>query len=413
VPVRIRAKAPLRLSFAGGGTDVSPFLEREGGCVLSATISRYSWGTLSPREDGQIYLESADLGALFYFDTRSNLVYDGKMDLAKAAIRNLNGQDSEGFDLFLQTDAPPGSGLGSSSSLMVNMIGLLREFKALPLTEYDMADLAFQIERKQLGIRGGLQDQYASVFGGFNFIEFHADHVIVNPLRINRDSTNELEHNLLLCYTGKPRTTDGIIQDQVGRYEHNDEAALERYRKPRHAQQTGRTLRLAAPGLAGSRKKTSRGRRSAHSSRSPRLQLRAIRRRSQRRVSRSCSLELERLNAVNLREKIAGVNGKLAVLLGETRQALRGERDFGPEQIHALREPLTEMDPIMSCSKELRVLQPELEGELDLYKSQIGELQDTLEKVRVMLLARQAQMLANRSQLHAMNSWANTLGQTR
>ena len=231
MPVRIRAKAPLRLSFAGGGTDVSPFLEREGGCVLSATISRYSWGTLSPREDGQIHLESADLGALFYFDARSNLVYDGKMDLAKAAIRTLSGQDSKGFDLFLQTDAPPGSGLGSSSSLVVNMIGLLREFKALPLTEYEMADLAFQIERKQLGIRGGMQDQYASVFGGFNFIEFHADHVIVNPLRINRDSTNELEHNLLLCYTGKPRTTDGIIQDQVGRYEHNEAAAMEGLRK--------------------------------------------------------------------------------------------------------------------------------------------------------------------------------------
>ena len=228
---RIRAKAPLRLSFAGGGTDVSPFLEREGGCVLSATISRYSWGTLSPREDGQIHLESADLGALFYFDTRSNLVYDGKMDLAKAAIRTLSGQDSEGFDLFLQTDAPPGSGLGSSSSLVVNMIGLLREFKALPLTEYEMADLAYQIERKQLSIRGGMQDQYASVFGGFNFIEFHADHVIVNPLRINRDSANELEHNLLLCYTGKPRTTDGIIQDQVGRYEQSEDAALEGLRK--------------------------------------------------------------------------------------------------------------------------------------------------------------------------------------
>src|SRR5262249_4719304 len=123
LPIRIRAKAPLRLSFAGGGTDVAPFPEREGGCVLSATISRYSWGTLMPREDGQIHLESADLGALFYFDTRSNLVYDGKMDLAKAAIRTLSGQDSSGFDLFLKTDAPPGSGLGSSSSLMVNMIG--------------------------------------------------------------------------------------------------------------------------------------------------------------------------------------------------------------------------------------------------------------------------------------------------
>src|SRR5262249_36495346 len=126
VPIRIRAKAPLRLSFAGGGTDVSPFPEREGGCVLSATISRYSWGTLTPREDSQIHLESADLGAMFYFDTRSSLVYDGKMDLAKAAIRTFSGQDSQGFDLFLKTDAPPGSGLGSSSSLMVNLIGLLR-----------------------------------------------------------------------------------------------------------------------------------------------------------------------------------------------------------------------------------------------------------------------------------------------
>lgn len=227
MPVRIRAKAPLRLSFAGGGTDVSPFIEREGGCVLSATISRYSWGTLSPREDGQIHIESADLGALFYFDTRSNLVYDGKMDLAKAAIRNLGGQDSRGFDLFLQTDAPPGSGLGSSSSLMVNMIGMMREFKSLPLTEYETAEMAYQIERKQLGIKGGMQDQYAAVFGGFNFIEFHADHVIVNPLRINRDTANELEHNLLLCYTGKPRTTDGIITDQVDRYEHNEETAIE------------------------------------------------------------------------------------------------------------------------------------------------------------------------------------------
>src|SRR5271156_3839262 len=134
VPLRIRAKAPLRLSFAGGGTDVSPFFEKEGGCVLSATISRYSWGTLSPRQDEQIHIESADLGALFYFDSRSNMVFDGKMDLAKAAIRTLSGEDLRGFDLFLKTDAPPGSGLGSSSSLVVNMIGLLREFKSLPFT---------------------------------------------------------------------------------------------------------------------------------------------------------------------------------------------------------------------------------------------------------------------------------------
>jgi D-glycero-alpha-D-manno-heptose-7-phosphate kinase len=168
---------------------------------------------------------------MFYFDTRSNLVYDGRMDLAKAAIRNLSGQDSQGFDLFLQTDAPPGSGLGSSSSLVVNMIGLLRDFKSLPLTEYETAEMAFQIERRELGIPGGMQDQYAATFGGFNFIEFHHEHVIVNSLRMNRDAANELEHNLLLCYTGKPRKNDGIIQDQVGRYEQNEEAALEGLRR--------------------------------------------------------------------------------------------------------------------------------------------------------------------------------------
>src|SRR5271155_1771653 len=230
--IRIRAKAPLRLSFAGGGTDVAPFLEREGGCVLSATISRYSWGMLAPRSDNQIHIESADLGALFYFDTQSNLVYDGKLDLAKAAIRNLlNGDGHKGFDLFLQTDAPPGSGLGSSSSLMVNLIGLLREFKNMPLTEYEIAEMAYTIERKQLGIQGGMQDQYAAAFGGFNFMEFSADRVLVNPLRIHQDTTNELEHNLLLCYTGKPRANEGIIQDQVGRYEHNEEKTLEGLRR--------------------------------------------------------------------------------------------------------------------------------------------------------------------------------------
>ena len=110
---------------------------------------------------------------------------------------------------------------------MVNLIGLMREFKSLPLTDYETAELAYQLERKELNIQGGMQDQYAAAFGGFNFIEFGADHVVVNPLRIHRDTSNELEHNLLLCYTGKPRANDGIIQDQVGRYEQHDEKAME------------------------------------------------------------------------------------------------------------------------------------------------------------------------------------------
>jgi len=224
--MRFRAKAPLRLSFAGGGTDVRPFSDQEGGCVLNATITRHAWGALSSRRDGQIQIESADFGSLLQFDSNTPIVYDGKMDLAKAAIRNLGGQYSGGFDLFLHTDAPPGSGLGSSSSLMVCLVGLLREFNNLRLTDYDTAQLAYRIEREELGIRGGMQDQYASAFGGFNFIEFHKDRVIVNPLRVSEDTVNELEHNLLLCYTGKPHLSSGIIVDQVGRYENHEEDAL-------------------------------------------------------------------------------------------------------------------------------------------------------------------------------------------
>jgi D-glycero-alpha-D-manno-heptose-7-phosphate kinase len=222
----IRAKAPLRVSFAGGGTDVHPFVDVEGGCVLNATITRHAWGALASREDGQIQIESADFGSLLRFDTTMDLVYDGKMDLAKAAIRSFDGQNSGGFDLFLHTDAPPGSGLGSSSSLMVSLVGLLREFKSLSLTDYATARLAYQIEREQLAIKGGMQDQYAAVFGGFNFIEFYSDRVIVNPLRISQDTVNELEHNLLLCYTGRSRVSDHIIDDQVDRYERRNEDAI-------------------------------------------------------------------------------------------------------------------------------------------------------------------------------------------
>jgi D-glycero-alpha-D-manno-heptose-7-phosphate kinase len=224
--VLIRSKAPLRLSFAGGGTDVRPFVDIEGGCVLNATITRYAWGSLAGRQDRQIQIESADFGSLLQFEAQASLVYDGKMDIAKAAIRNLGGQNSTGFDLFLHTDAPPGSGLGSSSSLMVSLVGLLREFKRLSLSDYETAQLAYRIEREQLGIQGGMQDQYAAAFGGFNFIEFYKDRVIVNPLRISRDTINELEHNLLLCYTGKPRSDVHIIEDQIGRYEKREDAAL-------------------------------------------------------------------------------------------------------------------------------------------------------------------------------------------
>jgi D-glycero-alpha-D-manno-heptose-7-phosphate kinase len=221
-PMLIRSKAPLRVSFAGGGTDVPPFPETEGGCVLSATINKYAFGALRPRDNGQIRIESLDFGLTIECDTQTELTYDGKLDMAKAAIRNLGGQSPTGFDLFLHTDAPPGSGLGSSSSLMVAMVGLLRDFKGLSLTNYEIAELAYALERNELGIKGGFQDQYAASFGGFNFIEFLDKQVVVNPLRISQDTINELEHNLLLCFTGTTRVSDSIISDQTRRYERSE-----------------------------------------------------------------------------------------------------------------------------------------------------------------------------------------------
>jgi D-glycero-alpha-D-manno-heptose-7-phosphate kinase len=227
----IRAKAPLRVSFAGGGTDIRSFFENEGGCVLNATINRYAWGSLRPRQDRKIQIESVDFGFSLSFEADAELTYDGRLDLAKAAIRNLDGQSSDGFDLFLHSDAPPGSGLGSSSTLMVTLVGLLQKFKNLPLTDYEISQLAYSIEREHMAIKGGMQDQYASTFGGFNFIEFDKERVIVNPLRVSADVINEVEHNLLLCYTGSTRASDHIIDDQVKRYQGHDAEALAGLRK--------------------------------------------------------------------------------------------------------------------------------------------------------------------------------------
>jgi len=227
----IRAKAPLRISFAGGGTDVPPFPEREGGCVLNATISHFAWGSLKPRADDRINLESVDLGISLSYSVDSEMAFDGQLDLAKAAIQRLGAKNSHGFDVFLHSDAPPGSGLGSSSALMVSLVGLVKEFKNLSLAEYDIAHLAYVTERQDLGILGGLQDQYAATFGGFNFIEFGKDQVIVNPLRIHQEVVNELEHNLLLCYTGTTRRSDHIIVDQKQKYTQNDCEAVEALRQ--------------------------------------------------------------------------------------------------------------------------------------------------------------------------------------
>jgi D-glycero-alpha-D-manno-heptose-7-phosphate kinase len=227
----IRAKAPLRISLSGGGTDVPPFPQLEGGCVLSTTINRYAYGTLKPRLDQNICVRSLDFGVSITYDPEDKLTYDGKLDLVKAAIRKLASAERRGFDLLIHSDAPPGSGLGASSAMMVVLVGLLKELENQPLTDYEIADLACVIEREELGIQGGLQDQYSAAFGGFNYIEFLPDRVVVNPLKISPDVMNELQYNFLLCYTGMMRLSGQIIQDQIDRYERRDATTMQALRE--------------------------------------------------------------------------------------------------------------------------------------------------------------------------------------
>src|SRR5919112_1911097 len=212
----IRSKTPLRISFAGGGTEVEPYLSERGGVVLSSTIDKYAYSSLRFIDDHQINVTSLDYDIVSKYDAEELLLEDDKLSLVKAVIHRLNPKDNNrGLDVFLHSDAPPGSGLGSSSTVVVNLIGMFKHWLHLPLTNYEIADMAYQIERTDLGIKGGKQDQYAATFGGFNFIEFHHDATIVNPLRVPSNTLNELHYNLLLCYTGKTRLSAHIIDDQV------------------------------------------------------------------------------------------------------------------------------------------------------------------------------------------------------
>ena len=211
-----RARAPLRLSFCGGGTDVSPYPEEHGGCVLSATINHYATASLRPRRDSRLSLASLDYDMVAKYDHPHRLRFDGRLDLLKAAVKALRVR--RGAELWTHSDAPPGSGLGASSTLMVALIGVLGEWLRLELTPYDVAALAFKIERIDLKLAGGRQDQYAASFGGFNFIEFGRDGTVVTPLKLRRDTLHELEYRLLLCYMGQTRQSAKIIERQTRSY---------------------------------------------------------------------------------------------------------------------------------------------------------------------------------------------------
>lgn len=196
-----RARAPVRLSLAGGGTDFTSFFMRHGGISLTSTLARYCHATLRKRGDRRVSIYSHDLRARIEAESADALCYDGTLDLIKAGIKVLRPEF--GFDLEIGSDFPPGSGLGGSASILAAAIGCLNEFREDKLDNYTIAECAFEAERVELGIAGGWQDQYATVFGGFNYIEFDREHNTVTPLRLDPVTVAELEERLLLCYTGR------------------------------------------------------------------------------------------------------------------------------------------------------------------------------------------------------------------
>lgn len=227
----VRSKAPLRLGLAGGGTDVSPYCELYGGTVLNVTIDMYAYCTIEPVNNGFVEFCAADREEHFRAPA-GILPVEGGLLLHKGVYNRIVQDYCGGKPLSLRlttySDAPAGSGLGSSSTLVVAMLKAYMEWLKLPFGEYDMASLAYEIERKDIGLSGGKQDQYAATFGGFNLIEFYGnDRVIVNPLRLKRWIRNELENSLILYYTGTSRDSAKIIDEQVKNTKEKNKASLE------------------------------------------------------------------------------------------------------------------------------------------------------------------------------------------
>ncbi len=227
----IRSKAPLRIGLAGGGTDMSPFCDEHGGYVLNVTTSLYAYCILEPTEDNRISFNSIDRGEHFESESKKILSTDGELILHKGVYNRIVKDFNNGKPLSLKitsySDVPAGSGLGSSSTMVVALLKAYSELLNIPLGDYDLAELAYDIERVDLALSGGMQDQYAATFGGLNFMEFYKDkRVVVNPLRIKEWVKNELESSLLLYFMGASRDSAKIIDEQVKNAKQNKKDSI-------------------------------------------------------------------------------------------------------------------------------------------------------------------------------------------
>jgi D-glycero-alpha-D-manno-heptose-7-phosphate kinase len=228
----VRARAPLRLGFAGGGTDLSPFCDDHGGHVMNATVSLYAYAHLGPSDNGTLMFDSAEQGLRFECAAAPEAPLDpGTLlhcGVYNRIVREFNRGEPLPVSIRTTVDVPAGSGMGGSSALVVALVEAFRHYLGLPLGEYDVARLAFEIEREDLAIRGGKQDQYAAAFGGFNFMEFYeGKRVVINPLRIKPTTIQELEASLVLYYTGRSRSSAQVIEAQQTQIEKGNPRSLD------------------------------------------------------------------------------------------------------------------------------------------------------------------------------------------
>lgn len=235
----VRARAPLRLGLAGGGTDVSPYCDLFGGRVMNATIDRYAYAIVAPRNGSEACFHAIDVGHEEIHACDGEINGNGPLRLLKGVYarvsRDYLGGERPSLTVKTFSDAPPGSGLGSSSTMMVALVQAFSEYFSLPLGEYEVAQLSYQIERQDLKLAGGKQDQYAAAFGGFNFMEFYdGDRVIVNPLRVKDWVRAELEASLVLYFTGVSRASAEIIDRQSRNINSRDRDSTEATHQLKH-----------------------------------------------------------------------------------------------------------------------------------------------------------------------------------
>ncbi len=231
----IRSKAPFRLGLAGGGTDVGPYSDIYGGAILNSTLNLYAYTSIIPLQNGKIEIINENSGNNVAFDSAEQIAAENNFELIAGVYNRVIKEFVKkplSFRLSYFMEAPQGSGLGTSSTLVVSLLGAFAEWLQLPLGSYDLAHLAYEIERIDLRMKGGKQDQYAATFGGFNFMEFFAeDKVIVNPLHLKPEIIHELEMNLLLYFTDTQRHSANIIQEQVKNVKEGNKKSVEAMHK--------------------------------------------------------------------------------------------------------------------------------------------------------------------------------------